>query len=229
MTRRRSKSKREWISSGNTNRSNIKTRLIINTAKNKDILKTARRGMPSYHRLPGNPVSSLSYKDASKFIASSTLSPMCNNFAALSEIPNCAMCSSTQLSQHHEASWSSQRNRARSAASEMARNADVFPPDASSSNAKSTIAYSFTKKEKKKVSTTERERKRCKLKLSLLFLLFSKWNGFFIWATTEMDGAFSFDIVCEFRHPQMLLSSPSLKKLFFIVVRKEGKSKKDIN
>ena len=126
--------------------------------------------MPSYHRLPGNPVSSLSYKDASKFIASSTLSPMCNNFAALSEIPNCAMCSSTQLSQHHEASWSSQRNRARSAASDMARNADVFPPDASTSNAKSTIAYSFTKKEKKKVSTTERERKRCKLKLSLLFL-----------------------------------------------------------
>ena len=44
-----------------------------------------------------------------------------------------------------------------------------------------------------------------------------------------MDGAFSFDIVCEFRHPQMLLSSPSLKKLFFIVVRKEEKSKKDIN
>ena len=32
----------------------------------------------------------------------------------------------------------------------MARNADVFPPDASTSNAKSTIAYSFTKKEKKK-------------------------------------------------------------------------------
>ena len=162
-----------------------------------------------------------------KFIASSTLSPMCNNFAALSKYQTapCALrpnCPSTMrllgapnviALDRRLRTWRGTRT--------------FFPPDASTSNAKSTIAYSFTKKEKKKVSTTERERKK---EFQKALFSFSQNETAFVYERLRKWMAhFLFDIVCEFRHPQMLLSSPSLKKLFFIVVRKEGKSKKDIN
>ena len=75
--------------------------------------------------------------------------------------------------------------------------------------------FSF-KEEEEEVSTTEREEKEgekrneekndwLKSQSSLFSSLKMKRVGFFFCgATTEMDGAFSFDMVCEFRHPQML-------------------------